>query len=156
MRRSSLLLLFVLGCASASQHSGTAAAPIGTRYLSSSDTLFYGFWQQQSLYYVKGRDTLRMPGQTFIVRAQEWADAAEGLRVSQQQMCVGATSCRTNDMFTVSPSGNLVAGGPRFRHNVIPLPSRQLAVGVQWTDSAVFDSSGIMAEVHQVYHVEKI
>jgi len=149
-------VLLLLGCASAPQHPGTAPAPNGTRYLSSADTLYYGFWQQQSLYYVRGRDTLRLPGQTFIVRAQEWADAAEGLRVAQQQVCVGATSCRTSDTFTVSPRGTLVAGAARFQHNVVSLPNRPLAVGVQWSDSAVLDSADIRAEVHQTYHVEHI
>jgi len=147
------LLLF--GCASASSHPDSAPAPNGTRYLSSSDTLFYGFWQQQSLYYVRGRDTLRVPGQTFLVRAQEWTDGAEGLRVTQQQLCVGAASCRTSDTFTVSPRGSLVAGAARFRHNVIPLPNRTLAVGMQWTDSSTLDSAGIVAEVRQTYHVER-
>jgi hypothetical protein len=148
--------LVLFGCASAPEHPGTAPAPNGTRYLSSSDTLYYGFWQQQSLYYVRGRDTLRIPGQTFIVRSQEWADGAQGLRVAQQQQCVGTSSCRTVDTFTVSPRGSLVAGAPRFRHNVIPLPNRPLAVGVQWTDSNTLDSAGVIAEAHQTYHVEKI
>ncbi|HZS60869.1 MAG TPA: hypothetical protein VFA43_16460 [Gemmatimonadaceae bacterium] len=158
MRRSHSIAvaLLLFGCASAPEHPGTAPAPNGTRYLSSSDTLYYGFWQQQALYYVRGRDTLRIPGQTFIVRSQEWTDAAEGLRVAQQQQCVGASACRTIDTFTVSPRGDLVAGAPRFRHNVVSLPNRALAVGVQWNDSSSMDSAGIHAEEHQMYHVEKI
>ena len=147
--------LLVIGCASASQHSDTAPAPNGTRYLSSSDTLFSGFWQQQSFYYVRGRDTLRIPGQIFVVRAQEWTDAAQGLRVTQQRFCVGAMNCRTTDTFTVSPRGSLVAGAARFRRNVVRLPNQPLAPGVQWTDTALYDSAGIVGEIRQSYHVER-
>jgi hypothetical protein len=159
MRRAITVTLVLCGCASgcasAPQHPGTAPAPNGTRYLSSADTLYYGFWQEHSLYYVRGRDTLRIPGQTFLVRAQEWTDAAEGLRVAQQQQCVGAASCHTVDTFTVSPRGELVAGAHRFQRNVIALPNRPLAVGMQWADSGALDSGGVVIEAHHTYHVER-
>jgi hypothetical protein len=154
------VVVLLSACASAPERPGAGAAPVslrGAHYSAPADTLHYGFWQQQTLYYVRGRDTLRLPGQTFLVRAQEWSGAPNGLHITQQRTCVGAARCELADTFVVSPRGHLIAGADRVRHVLMPLPeARQLTPGTQWADSAILDSAGIVADVHRTFRVQRV
>jgi hypothetical protein len=147
MRRplSLALGLCLGGCASA--HLVTGVTPRGARYIPPADTLFSEVWQRQVLSYVRGRDTLRLPRQTFLVRTQEW----NGYHITQQDVCVGVARCQRTDTFTVSPRGQYSGRG------LLVLPDgRDLAPGVQWADSGTIDSGGVTGELHRTYHVERV
>jgi hypothetical protein len=167
MRPYALAAALVLsGCASAPGHPGTApatAAVRGARYIAPADTQFYGLWQLATISFVRGRDTLRVPMQSFRMVAQEWKDGTDGMHVMQQQQCVGAAHCELNTAYTVSPKGRLLSvnGQPIDEHslrrlNVLLPDGQDLTEGVQWADSAVLDSNGFAGEIHRTYHVQMI
>src|SRR5579871_6529876 len=100
------------GCASAPERPGAGPAPAtirGARYVAPADTQYFGFWQLQTLYYVHGRDTLKLPGQNFRVVTQQWSDAPDGLHIAQAQTCVGTTHCQLTTAYTLSPKGRILA-----------------------------------------------
>src|SRR5579862_791482 len=92
-----VVALILSGCASAPQHPGASAGSPstirGAHYAAPVDTQYYGLWQLETVYYVRGRDTLRLPAQNFSVVTQHWSEAIDGLHIAQRQVCVGAGRC---------------------------------------------------------------
>ena len=148
---------------------GAAAQP-PTPYSAQPDTLYYTLSTARLVYFVRNRDTLRLPPvRRFVVHSELWTDMGNSrLRVATRDACVDLLRCLHGDTVDLSPDGRLLAIGGRARSAdtlanrdfLLHLPDKKLKPGVQWTDSVVMAVPGVAGgttnEQRWSYHVVRL
>jgi hypothetical protein len=141
----------VLVTALAIQGAGASAQP-PTPYAAQQDTLNYALWTSNLVYFVRGRDTLRLPVRRFVVHAEQWTDLGDHrLRVATRDACVDLQRCLHGDTVDLSADGRILAIGGRVRSAdslaardfLLHLPDQKLKPNVQWTDSLIMSVPGV-------------
>jgi hypothetical protein len=158
----------VLVTALAIQGSAASGQP-PVPYAAQHDTLNYALWTSNLVYFVRGRDTLRLPVRQFIVHAEQWSDLGDHrLRVATRDACVDIKRCVHGDTVDLSSDGRLQAIGGRVRSAdtlaqrdfLLHLPDQKLKPNVQWTDSLIMSVPGVAGgtstEQRWTYHVARL
>ena len=141
---SSMRSVYILVCLLFPAH-GLALPQAAARYRASPDTLRYTSLNSYLMYFVRGADTLGQPVTTQTLELRRFEAAESGLRLWVRLEGTGQNSFRSEQTYTITPSGRVltvngrpVSEVPNARVDVLPRFSAidgSLEAGSQWTDT---------------------